>query len=204
MRSRLWVAAAWMLVSAAALQACAEALIVGGVAAGVMVAADRRQVEVMYADQRIEFAAGSRISDALKGQGHINVTSYNYTVLLTGEVPTAQAKADAEKAVVDVENVKTVVNELQIAGTSSAASRSNDAYITSKVKSNFLGNEKFKPTDVKVVTEASVVYLLGLVTREEAEAATEIARGTGGVQKVVRVFEYVVPPAKKTEKSETR
>jgi osmotically-inducible protein OsmY len=204
MRSRLWVAAAWMLVSAAALQACAEALIVGGVAAGVMVAADRRQIEVMYADQRIEFAAGSRISDALKDQGHINVTSYNYTVLLTGEVPTAQAKADAEKAVVDVENVKTVVNELQIAGTSSAASRSNDAYITSKVKSNFLGNEKFKPTDVKVVTEASVVYLLGLVTREEAEAATEIARGTGGVQKVVRVFEYVVPPAKKTEKSETR
>jgi osmotically-inducible protein OsmY len=204
MRSRLWVAAAWMLVSAAALQACAEALIVGGVAAGVMVAADRRQVEVMYADQRIEFSAGSRIDDALKGQGHVNVTSYNYTVLLTGEVPTAQAKADAEKAVAGVENVKTVVNELQIAGTSSAASRSNDAYITSKVKSNFLGNEKFKPTDVKVVTEASVVYLLGLVTREEAEAATEIARGTGGVQKVVRVFEYVVPPAKKTEKSETR
>jgi osmotically-inducible protein OsmY len=204
MRSRLWVAAAWMLVSAAALQACAEALIVGGVAAGVMVAADRRQVEVMYADQRIEFSAGSRIDDALKGQGHVNVTSYNYTVLLTGEVPTAQAKADAEKAVAGVENVKTVVNELQIAGTSSAASRSNDAYITSKVKSNFLGNEKFKPTDVKVVTEASVVYLLGLVTRDEAEAATEIARGTGGVQKVVRVFEYVVPPAKKTEKSETR
>ena len=204
MRSRLWVAAAWMLVSAAALQACAEALIVGGVAAGVMVAADRRQVEVMYADQRIEFTAGSRIDDALKGQGHINVTSYNYTVLLTGEVPTAQAKADAEKAAAGVENVKTVVNELQIAGTSSAASRSNDAYITSKVKSNFLGNEKFKPTDIKVVTEASVVYLLGLVTREEAEAATEIARGTGGVQKVVRVFEYVVPPAKKTEKTETR
>lgn len=204
MRSRPWVAALLTLVSAAALQACAEALIVGGVAAGVIVAADRRQVEVMYADQRIEFAAVSRIDDALKGQGHVNVTSYNYTVLLTGEVPTAQAKADAERVAADVPNVKTVVNELQIAGTSSAASRSNDAYITSKIKSNFLGNEKFKPTDVKVVTEASVVYLLGLVTREEAEAATEIARGTGGVQKVVRVFEYVVPPAKKTEKPEAR
>jgi osmotically-inducible protein OsmY len=203
MRSRPWVAAALTLVSAAALQACAEALIVGGVVAGVMVAADRRQVEVMYADQGIEFAAGSRIDEALKGQGHVNVTSYNYTVLLTGEVPTAQAKADAEKVVVDVQNVKTVINELQIAGTSSTASRSNDAYITSKVKSNFLGNEKFKPTDVKVVTEASVVYLLCLVTREEAEAATEIARGTGGVQKVVRVFEYVVP-AKKADKPETR
>ena len=197
MRLRPWAAIALALVSAATLQACAEALIVGGVAAGVMMAADRRQAEVMFSDQRIEFSAGSRIDDALKGQGHINVTSYNYTVLLTGEVPTAQAKVDAEKAVTEVPNVKTVVNELQIAGTTSAASRSNDAYITSKVKGNFLGNEKFKPTDIKVVTEASVVYLLGLVTREEADAATEIARGTAGVQKVVRVFEYITPPAKK-------
>jgi len=196
MRSKPWAALALVLVSAGALQGCAEALIVGGVAAGVVMAADRRQAEVMFSDQRIEFNAGSRIDDALKGQGHVNVTSYNYTVLLTGEVPTAQAKADAEKAVTDVPNVKTVVNELQIAGTSSAASRSNDAYITSKVKSSFLGNAKFKPTDIKVVTEASVVYLLGLVTREEADAATEIARGTGGVQKVVRVFEYIIPPAK--------
>jgi osmotically-inducible protein OsmY len=194
-RVKGWAAVALVLVSAAILQACAEALIVGGVTAGVIMAADRRQTEVMFADQRIEFTAGSRIDDALKGQGHINVTSYNYTVLLTGEVPSAQARADAEKAVSGVPNVKTVVNELQIAGTSSAASRSNDAYITSKVKSNLLGNGKVKPTDVKVVTEAGVVYLLGLVTREEADVATEIARGTGGVQKVVRVFEYVVPPA---------
>jgi osmotically-inducible protein OsmY len=191
-----WAAVALVLVSAAILEACAEALIVGGVTAGVIMAADRRQTEVMFADQRIEFTAGSRIDDALKGHGHINVTSYNYTVLLTGEVPSAQARADAEKAVSGVPNVKTVVNELQIAGTSSAASRSNDGYITSKVKSNLLGNGKVKPTDVKVVTEAGVVYLLGLVTREEADVATEIARGTGGVQKVVRVFEYVVPPAK--------
>jgi osmotically-inducible protein OsmY len=197
MRGKRWAAVALVLVSAAVLQACAEALIIGGVTAGVVMAADRRQTEVMFSDQRIEFNAGSRIDDALKGEGHVNVTSYNYTLLLTGEVPSAQAKAIAEKAALEVQNVKTVVNELQIAGTSSAASRSNDAYITSKVKSNFLGNEKFKPTDIKVVTEASVVYLLGLVTRDEADAATEIARGTGGVQKVVRVFEYVVPPAKK-------
>lgn len=197
MSSKAWAALALALVSAGALPGCAEALIVGGVAAGVVMAADRRQAEVMFSDQRIEFNAGSRIDDALKGQGHVNVTSYNYTALLTGEVPTAQAKADAEKVVTDVPDVKTVVNELQIAGTSSAASRSNDAYITSKVKGNFLGNEKFKPTDIKVVTEAGVVYLLGLVTREEADAATEIARGTAGVQKVVRVFEYIAPPAKK-------
>jgi len=193
MRPMPWAAVSLLFVSVLALQACAQALIVGGVAAGAVMAADRRQVEVMYADQRIEFAAGGRISDALKGEGHVNVTSYNYTVLLTGEVPTAQAKVDAEKAASEVPQVKTVVNELQIAGTSSAASRSNDAYITSKVKSNLLGNGKVKPTDIKVVTEAGVVYLLGLVTREEADAATEIARGTAGAQKVVRVFEYVVP-----------
>ncbi len=199
-----WFAVGLLLASTAVLQGCAEALIVGGVAVGVMMAADRRQTEVMLADQGIEFSAGSKIDEALKGQGHINVTSYNYTVLLTGEVPTAQAKADAEKVASEVPKVRTVVNELQIAGTSSAASRSNDAYITSKVKSNFLGNGKFKPTDIKVVTEASVVYLLGLVTREEADAATEVARGTGGVQKVVRVFEYVTPPAKKPEGGEAR
>lgn len=193
MRQMQWAAVGLLFVSVLALQACAQALIVGGVAAGAVMAADRRQFEVMYADQRIEFAAGDQISDALKGEGHVNVTSYNYTALLTGEVPTAQARADAEKAASEVPQVKTVVNELQIAGTSSAASRSNDAYITSKVKSNLLGNGKVKPTDIKVVTEAGVVYLLGLVTREEADAATEIARGTAGVQKVVRVFEYVVP-----------
>jgi len=184
-----------LLASAAALFGCVEAVIVGGVAAGVVMAADRRTAEVMFADQSIEWTAGSRIDQALKGQGHVNVTSYNYTVLLTGEVPTAQARADAEKATSEVPKVKTVVNELQVAGTSSTGSRSNDAYITSKVKSNFLGNGKFKPTDIKVVTEAGVVYLLGLVTREEADAATEVARGTAGVQKVVRVFEYITPPA---------
>src|SRR5256885_1268217 len=136
--ARRCAALALVLVSATGLQACVDALIVGGVATGVMLAADRRQAEVIFADQRIEFAASSRIGEALKGQGHVNVTSYNSMVLLTGEVPTAQAKAEVEKIVSEVPQVKTVVNELQIAGTSSAASRSNDAYITSKVKGSFL------------------------------------------------------------------
>src|SRR6185503_14035730 len=134
-----WGAAALLLVSSALLQGCVDALIIGGVATGVILAADRRQTEVMFTDQKIEFTASSRVGDALKGQGHINFTSYNYMVLLTGEVPTAQAKAEAERIVSEVPQVKTVVNELQIAGASSAASRSNDAYITSKVKGNFLG-----------------------------------------------------------------
>src|SRR6266568_2279380 len=166
---RRWAAVALLVLSATALQACVDTLIVGGMTTGVILAADRRPLEVMLGDRRIESAAGDRIDEALKDAGHINVTSYNYTVLLTGEVP----------------QVKTVVNELQVAGTSSAASRGNDAYITSKVKSAFLGAGKFRPTDIKVVTEAGVVHLLGLVTREEADAATEVARGTTGVLKVV-------------------
>jgi len=197
--SRRWAAGVLALALAPALQACVEALLVGSVATGVIVAADRRQLEVMFGDQRVESTAADRVGDALKGQGHVVVTSFNYTVLLTGEVPTTQAKTRAEKIVGEVPQVKTVVNELQIAGTSSATSRSSDAYITSKVKSNFLGNGKFRPTDVKVVTEAGVVYLLGLVTHEEADAATEITRGTGGVQKVVRVFEYVAPPIRTSD-----
>ena len=189
-----WAAVALLVLSVTVLQACVDALIVGGVATGVILAADRRQLEVVLGDHRVESAAVDRIDEALKGEGHVNVTSYNYTVLLTGEVPTAQVRAQVEKIVGEVPKVKTVVNELQVAGASSAASRGNDAYITSKVKSSFLGAGKFRPTDVKVVTEAGVVHLLGLVTREEADAATEIARGTAGGLKVVRVFEYVVPP----------
>src|SRR5436190_8558645 len=167
--ARRYGAVALTFASAAILQGCVDALIVGGVTTGVVLAADRRQAEVMFTDQRIEFSAGRRIGDGRTGQVHVNVTSYKYTVLLTGEVPSAQAKAEVEKIVSEIPQVKTVVNELQIAGASSAASRSNDAYITSKVKGNFLGNGKVRPTDIKVVTEAGVVYLLGLVTREEAD-----------------------------------
>ena len=110
--STRWAAVALLLVSAAALQACLDALLIGGVTTGVVLAADRRQTEVMFADQRIEFVAGSRVGEALKSHGHVNFTSYNYTVLLTGEVPAAQAKAEVEKIVSEVPQVKTVVNEL--------------------------------------------------------------------------------------------
>jgi len=100
--ARRYAAVALIFASAAILQACVDALIIGGVATGVVLAADRRQAEVMYTDQRIEFAAGSRIGEALKDQGHVSVTSYNYTVLVTGEVPTAQAKAEVEKIVSEI------------------------------------------------------------------------------------------------------
>jgi osmotically-inducible protein OsmY len=191
-----WTAAVLLLISAAGLQGCLDAVIVGGAATGIMVAADRRPADIMLDDERIDFSGSSRASDVLKGQGHVNVASYNNLALITGEVPTAELKAQVEKIVNEVPKVKSVVNDLQVTGTSSYGSRSNDSYITSKVKGNFITANKFQANHVKVVTEDGVVYLMGLVTREEADAASEIARGTGGVQKVVRVFEYIVVPAK--------
>jgi osmotically-inducible protein OsmY len=123
---------------------------------------------------------------------HVNVTSYNRTILLTGEVPDAATKDAVEKAAISISSeVRRVTNELQIAGNSSYASRSNDTYLTSKVKARFLDAASFSINHVKVVTENGGVYLLGLVTQREADAAVEIARTTGGVQRVIRVFEVI-------------
>ena len=137
--------------------------------------------------------AGHRISEKYSDKVHINVTSYNRMLLLTGEAPSAEIKADIEKLVSGVPSVKSISNELAIAGPSSFGGRSNDTYITSKVKARFVDANKFSPSHVKVVTEAGVVFLLGLVTQTEANDAVEIARTTGGVQKVVRVFEIISP-----------
>jgi osmotically-inducible protein OsmY len=175
------------------LAACAPVVLVGvGAGAGVIVAEDRRSTGTQLDDQAIETKSGKRISDRYPEQVHVNVTSYSRSVLLTGEAPTSAVKADIEKIVFGVENVKGVVNEIAVAGVSSMGTRANDAYITSKVKAAFLTAQKFYPNHIKVVTESNVVYLMGLVLRKEADDATEIARSVGGVQKVVRVFEYVV------------
>jgi osmotically-inducible protein OsmY len=187
-------AALAVTVAALSLQACVPALVVGGATTGVLMAADRRQPDVMGGDERIEISAGSRIREKYK-DAHVNVTSYNKTVLLTGEAMTAAAKADIEKIVLAVPEVKGVVNEIAVSAPSSFSARGNDSFITGKVKAAFVNGGKFQPNHVKVVTEAGVVYLLGLVTRAEAESATEVARGVGGVLKVVRVFEYIAATA---------
>ena len=169
---------------------CAAVAVGGAVAAGVMVAEDRRTVGTMTEDEGVEQKASSRIKEKIKDV-HINVTSYNRMVLLTGEVPTAAAKTDAERIARAVENVRSVFNELQIAGNTAMQARTNDSVITSKVKARFVDARKFSPVHVKVVTENGVVYLMGLVKKQEAADATEVARTTGGVTKVVRVFEYL-------------
>jgi osmotically-inducible protein OsmY len=172
------------------LSGCMAVALGGAAATGILVAEDRRTVGTITEDQGIEFKGGSRIGDKIK-DGHINVTSYNRTVLLTGEVTSAASKAEAERIARAIENVRNVYNELQIAGNASLQSRTNDAVLTSKVKARFVDAGKFSPVHVKVVTENSDVYLLGVVKRQEAADATEIARTTGGVRKVVRVFEYL-------------
>lgn len=173
-----------------ALSACAP-VVVGGAASGGLAAADRRTSGAYVEDEAIEWKANNRIKDQLGDKIHINVTSYNRNVLLTGEAIDESAKAKAESLTKSVENVVRVTNELQVAGASALTSRSNDTYLTTRVKSAFLTENRFPANYVKVVTENSVVYLMGIVTHKEADDAVEIARSTDGVQKVVKVFEYI-------------
>jgi osmotically-inducible protein OsmY len=169
---------------------CVVAAVGGAAAGGVLVAEDRRTVGTITEDQGIEIRMSSRLDDRLRS-AHINTTSFNRVVLLSGEVPNTAVREEAERIARGVENVRGVHNELQVAGNSSLTVRSNDSFITSKVKTRFVDAQKFNAVHVKVVTENSVVFLMGLVKRAEADAATDLARTTSGVQKVVRLFEYL-------------
>ena len=184
------VASLLMLAGLQLLQGCA-AVAVGGIAGTVVMSQDRRTVGTITEDAGIELKSATRLGQKLKEGVHINATSYNRMLLLTGEVPDAAAREEAERIARGVENVRGVYNELAVSGVSSYTVRSNDTLITSKVKTRFLDAKKFSGLHMKVVTENSVVYLMGLVQKEEANDATEIARTTSGVQKVVRVFEYI-------------
>ncbi|MGZ5660129.1 MAG: BON domain-containing protein [Usitatibacter sp.] len=151
---------------------------------------DRHTAGTYIEDEEIEWKVVGRLREGFNG-AHVNATSYNRRVLLTGEAPDEDAKKRIEEAVRGIQNVKEVTNELQVAGASSLASRGNDALVTSNVKARMVNNGKFSPQHVKVVTEAGVVYLMGIVSQQEGDAAVEIARTTSGVNRVVKVFEYV-------------
>lgn len=172
------------------LSACVP-VVVGGAAAGGAMAADRRTSGTYIDDQAIELKASKAIADSIKEKVHANVTSYNRQVLITGEVSDEANKKKAESVVRPIENVTSIKNYLEIGANSSIGSRTNDTYITSKVKANFLKENKFAANYVKVVTENGTVYLLGLVTHKEADDAVEITRSIGGVKAVVKVFEYM-------------
>jgi len=173
---------------APALQGCVP-VVATGVGAAALMAADRRTTGIYIEDENIEWKAAGRLKNDVTGS-HVNATSYNRRVLLTGEVPTEAAKKQIEDSIRSIPSVREVVNELQVGGNSSMTARGNDALITSNVKARMVNQPKFSPTNIKVVTEANVAYLMGLVTQEEADAAVEVARNTQGVSRVVKVFEY--------------
>jgi osmotically-inducible protein OsmY len=185
----------WILIglisALPSLAGCVPVLLAGGATAGYMFAEDRRTSGVYVEDQGIEFKASSRIKERFGDQVHINATSFNRVVLLTGEVPSEEVKSGLSEVVKGIENVRSVQNETVVAGASAMSARANDSYTTSKVKSRLVGTKDLSATHVKVVTENNVVYLMGLVTHREADMASEVARGTTGVLKVVRVFEYI-------------
>ena len=173
------------------LQGCATA-VVGGAAVGTSVALDRRTAGVYVSDQEIELRALTSLREALPQKtDNISATSYNRQVLLTGQVPDEALRARAAEVVKGIPDVRTVFNELSISGVTSLTSDANDVSITTKVKTRLLRDDRVPGTKIKVVTESAVVYLMGLVTQAEAEAATEIARTTAGVTKVVTLFEYI-------------
>ncbi|RCX11917.1 BON domain-containing protein [Extensimonas vulgaris] len=193
------------LVFALGLSACAP-VVLGGAAMTGMVAADRRTAGTQLEDERIELIATNRLNELLGERGHVNVTSFNRRVLITGEVPTAQDRQRVEAAIAQIENVRGVVNDLAVMPNASLGQRSSDSWITGQVRAGIVDARDLSSSAFKVVTERGVVYLMGIVTQREAERVTEIARGVPGVAKVVRVFEIVsedelrrlVPPPQPT------
>jgi osmotically-inducible protein OsmY len=177
-----------LLAALTFLHGCAAVAIGGAAAGGYMLGEERRPPPTLADDQAIEFKIANQIQEKFVGS-HVNTTSYNRMVLLTGEVQSAEMKTAVEKIARSTENVRGVYNELQIGPVTPLSARTNDSLITGKVKARFVDASKFHPLHVKVITEASTVYLMGLVNRQEANDATEVARTTAGVQRVVRVFE---------------
>ncbi|MFC3107931.1 BON domain-containing protein [Undibacterium arcticum] len=175
---------------AVSLQGCIG-LAVGGAVAGTMAATDRRTFGAQTEDKSIIVKGETRLRNALGDGAHINVNTFNRRVLLTGEVRDEQMKATAEREIAAIEGVQGVVNELEVGGTSSFTSRSNDTLITGKVKASFVDTRDINVNNYKVVTERGIVYLMGRVGQREGAMAGEVARGVGGVQKVVKVFEYI-------------
>ena len=186
-----------LLISASTffLQGCFP-LAATGIGAAALMVDDRRSTGVYVEDENIEWKARGRLIDRFKDT-HVNVTSFNLTVLLTGEVPSEQTKQEVGDAIRSIPSVKSVVNELVVGGSSAYTARANDTFVTTNVKTRFINNGKFSINHVKVVTEAGTAFLMGIVTREEAEAAAELARTTAGVSRVVKVFEYIEAAGKR-------
>ena len=172
------------------LQGCVE-MVVGGVVMGSLAATDRRSFGAQTEDQEIQLRGGHRIGKLIGDTDHVNVTSFNRKVLLTGEVKDEAMKAAVEREAAAIEGVKSIANELDISGSTSFTSRSNDVFITGKVRASFVDSKELFANAFKVVTERGVVYLMGRVTEREGKLAAQVASGVSGVHKVVKIFEYI-------------
>lgn len=172
------------------LQGCVE-MAVGSAVVGTLAATDRRTFGAQTEDKTILFKGETRVANLVGSAGHVNVASFNRKVLLTGEVRDEAMKAAVEREVANIEGVQAIVNDLEIGSTSSFTARSNDSLITGKVKASFVDAKDLYANSIKVVTERGVVYLMGRVTQREGQLAADVARGVSGVQKVVKVFEYI-------------
>ena len=199
---------ALLIAVAAALQGC-PAIIVGAAGGAALAVHDRRDSDTILADQKIESVATNKIyqDEKLEKKIHANVTSYNRTVLLTGEVLAKDLREHTANLVRNIPGVKRVYNELVVADLTSFNSRSNDSWITSKIKTKMLNAKDLDSTRVKVVTENSVAFLMGMVTDKESAVAVDIARNVKGVSRVVKIFEIIPEPVEPksaiTDKSTT-
>ena len=173
------------------LQGCLPVVAASAVSGGALATLDRRSLGTQTDDETVEWKASSRVGEKFSDNVHLNFTSYNRRVLVTGEVPSEEVKGEIERIVAGIPQVQGVYNELAVAPVTSFSTRSNDSYITTRVKSRFVDSGKFSAVHVKVVTEASVVYLLGLVTQREADSAIQVARTTSDVKKVVNLLEII-------------
>lgn len=183
-------ALALVLAAASLLQACVP-LAATAVVGTALVVTDRRTTATVAVDQEIDFRGTRAVNDAIGGRGHINVNAYNRVALLTGEVPSEGDRKLAEDALLKITNVKSVVNELAVMGNASLGSRSSDSLITGKVKASFVDAKDVSANAFRVTTERGIVHLQGLVTEREANLAADVAARVSGVQKVVKVFEYI-------------
>jgi osmotically-inducible protein OsmY len=181
-----------LLVASSMLAACAPLVVAGIVAGTAVVATDRRTTGTQVDDQTIQLRVANELSTALKGKGdvHISVNSFERRVLLTGEVPDEQLKAEAEAIAARSQNVRAVVNELAVMPPSTASQRANDTALGTKVRASFVNTKEIAFNSIEIVTERGIVYLMGVVTEKEGEVAAYVASRVSGVQQVVKVFDY--------------
>jgi osmotically-inducible protein OsmY len=182
--------ASLLLISAMLLLQGCFTLAATGIGATALAIDDRRPIGIQVEDENVEWKARKLQLENFKDT-HVNITSFNLQMLLTGETPSEQIKKEIGESMAKIPSVRTVTNELTVAGNSSLTARSGDTLTTASVKTRFIGNKSFATNHVKVITEAGTVFLMGLVTREEGDAAAEVARTTSGVGKVVKIFEYI-------------